>query len=512
MSISLEHEKDIETIRKVALLQQTEIRKLQKRIGELVAELASLKGAEATEQLRLEIAALQEALDRRVRELYGRSSERRESADTPESTGPKAQIGHGPTAQPELPIVTVEHELDQPDTICPKCGGALAEMQGQAEESEEIDVIRSEYRLVKRRRKKYACRCGACVETAPGPDKLIPGGRYSIDFAVAVAVAKYADHLPLHRQSVMMGRQGLDVSSHALWDQLDALAVHLTPTYEALRAYVLNAPVVGADETTWPLLDSKSRTQWWAWSVTREDAVWYRVLSSRDTDAARQVLAGYTGTVVADGYAAYAKLSRDARARGDPTFRLAGCWTHARRKFKACEEHFPAEAKAALEMIGELYGVERRIREETAGMLDPDRLAHTLHLRQIEAKPIIKRLGAWMMEQRVLPQSGLGKAIVYTGKLWNGLQVYLDDPRVPIDNNQTEREMRPLALGRKNHYGSKSLAGTKVAALLYSLLESAKLVGLDPHEYLKTALVRAIRNPGTVTLPTDLIEEQQHQN
>jgi transposase len=159
------------------------------------------------------------------------------------------------------------------------------------------------------------------VETAPGPVRLaarpdVRGRRYAPEFAVEVAIGKYLDHLPLERQARIMGREGLVVDSQTLWDQLAAVADMLWPSAEALRQYVLEAPVIGADETWWRLLQGRGSKRWWVWSVTRDDAVAYTILDSRSQEAARKVLNGYTGIVLADGYGAY-----DALARASPASR-----------------------------------------------------------------------------------------------------------------------------------------------------------------------------------------------
>jgi transposase len=142
---------------------------------------------------------------------------------------------------------------------------------------------RAQLRLLRHRRKKYRCAYGGCIDTSLGPAKLIPGGRYSVDFAVSVAVAKYVDHLPLARQVRQMARAGLTIDSQALWDQLVALERLLAPTYAALHRHVLEAPVIGADETTWPLLDRGGTKRWYAWSIAAPDAVFYQVDPSRST-------------------------------------------------------------------------------------------------------------------------------------------------------------------------------------------------------------------------------------
>jgi transposase len=176
---------------------------------------------------------------------------------------------------------------------------------------------------------------------------------------------------------------------------------------------------------------------------------------------------------MADGLSVYESLAK--RGAG---LTVANCWAHVRRKFIECEDFFP-EAKHAIKLIGELYAVERLCLTGPPG--DEQRAA----LRAQHSRAVVSRLQAWAVSTRALPQSGLGKAIAYMGGLWTGLTRFLDDARIPLDNNATERALRGVVLGRKNHYGSRSRRGTEVAALFYSLLESAKLAGIEPKAYLR---------------------------
>ncbi len=287
-----------------------------------------------------------------------------------------------------------------------------------------------------------------------------------------MAVNKYGDHLPLERQARVMAREGLIVESQTLWDQIEALATALQPTYGALRHYVLTAPVIGADETWWRLFGGPQRTRWWAWSLTREDAVTYTILDSRSQEAAREVLNGYRGIVVADGYGAY-----DALARAGPSFLLAHCWAHVRRKFVEAESHYPEPCAEVLELIGQLDAVERTCPGIAAGVNDAcrtERLALRATARREQSAPIVAAIRAWAHRQRALPESSLGKAIAYMLGLWRGLTCFLDDPRIALDNNATERALRGMVIGRKNHYGSRSKRGTEVAALFYSLRDARR--------------------------------------
>jgi transposase len=369
-------------------------------------------------------------------------------------------------------------------------------MTGQFEEADEIDVVQRSFQIVRHKRQKYRCRCGAGIETALGPDKLVVGGRYSIDFAVDVAIAKFTDHIPLERQVRQMARDGLDVDSSTLWEQTWFLSRHLLATYEANHAHVLSADVIAVDETWWRLMKKGASKRWWVWSVAREGAVSYRLLPSRSTDAARTVLGDYTGVAICDGYKVYDVLARE---REGSDLALAHCWVHVRRKFVEAEPHY-SEASEILDRIGQLYAIEAEAKRASP----EEHLARLAALRAKQSKPVIDEIRTWLMTQRALPRSSLGKAIAYTSGLWPGLVGFLGDPKIPLDTNGVERALRGVVVGRKNHYGSRSERGTRVAALFYSLIESAKLCRVEPRAYLGEATRRAIRNPGTVTLPRDL--------
>ncbi|OGL17951.1 MAG: hypothetical protein A3F92_14270 [Candidatus Rokubacteria bacterium RIFCSPLOWO2_12_FULL_71_22] len=500
--------RDADMLRQIAVLLERENEKLHAKVQALTHELVRLRGDDASAAER-QLAFLKELLAQREQALFGPSSEQRPRPV--ESTLPTAAAprrGHGPKAQPELPRVEMVHVLDDADHTCPQCGGTLRPMAGQTEDAEEITVVERRFVLVTHKRQKYRCACNGCVDTAPGPLRLaarpdVRGQRYSPEFAVEVAIGKYGDHLPLERQARIMRREGLDVASQTLWDQIEALATALQPTYEALHRQVLAAPVIGADETWWRFMRGHESKRWWAWSVTSPDAVAYTILESRSQEAARQVLNGYGGIVLADGYGAY-----DALARAGPRFTLAHCWAHVRRKFVEAEPHYPAPCAEALALLGQLYAVERAC-PRLDGALDDASRAQVLRLRAArraeQSVPIIAELRAWAHRQRALPESSLGKAISYMLGLWPGLTRFLDDPRIPLDNNATERGLRGMVVGRKNHYGSRSKRGTEVAALFYSLIESAKLCGVEPKAYLLQAVRAALATPGTVTLPHALL-------
>ena len=479
--IDLVNEQDIERLRQVALLQQREIELLHGKLAQLCERVAQLEGRENSE-LELALDELESQVNKQKPAPPRRDRRKPKTDKTP-------QTGHGPTAQPGLELKDEVHTLDEADSICPSCGGDLQEWPGQFEESELVDVVERKFIVRRIKRQKYRCQCGACVETAEGPDdRLTSGGRYSLAFTVAVVLAKYLDHLPLERQVRQMARMGLRVTSQTLWDQVWRLATLLEPTYLALRTYILSQSVIGMDQTGWPKLNQKGGKPWQMWCLTAPDAVFHSIRESKDTATALDVLGEFTGTIVCDALATHG-----AAARAGPGFRLAHCWAHVYRKFAECEQDFP-QASEILDLIGELYAIDRLAHEQSLDLAV---------LRATESTAVLERAHRWLCDCRALPKSSLGRAVRYTLANWGRLTLFAKDPEVWLDNNLTERSLRGPVVGRRNHFGSKSKRGTEAAAILYSLVETAKLIGVDPAAYLELAAKNALAAPGTVTLPHD---------
>ncbi len=506
--LDLERESRPEILRQAAVLLERENRRLIEKTLKLQRENEALKGA-SPEELALKLRILEEQLSAVRRRLFAASSEKLPQDFSQESAPPSnaaPRKGHGRAEQPRLPVTEVLHELPAEERLCKECGGQLTEWEGQFEESEEITVVSRRFVLQKHKRKKYRCSCNACVRTAEGPQKLFPGARYSPEFAIEAAVSKYSEHLPLERQARIMEREGLEITSQTLWDQTWALYQILKPLGEKIAGHVLASAVAFADETPWEFLGKKGvdRKRWWAWAAARENAVSYRILDSRSQDAAKQVLEGYSGTLVADGYAAYgALLKKDSTGPPAATFRLAACWVHARRKFFEVKDFYPVECAWVLDKIGDLYEVEREVPE--AGD-EEGRLALRRQLRREKSKPLTEEIHAWAKDllPRTLPRSGLGEALAYLLKLWPRLLVFLDDPHVPLDTNTVERAIRGVALGRKNHYGSKSKHGAEVTAFFYSVIETCKLCRVEPKGYLTGAARAFLSGKTDYPLPHEL--------
>lgn len=467
--VDLRREKDIEQLRRVALAQQVQIEQLLKVLRAKCDELATLKGSEEELQQTL---ALVEELSRRAQPsvVDEPTTESHEDGAPRGKKKPREQFGN--TAQPALLVVPQLCELDEADKMCPSCGGELRPMKEQFETSEMIDVVEVSYRVVQVKQQKYSCRCGGCIETAPGPERATPGGRYSLDFAVKVGIDKYLDHIPLARQERILRRHGLVVTSQTLWDQLHALGRRLESASRALLARVLAEPVIGLDQTSWPRLDGKGDKPWQMWCLTAPGVVVHRIKSDKGKETFKALIGDYKGVIVCD-----ALKTHEAGVRGNDRVALAGCWAHVFRKFEEAAPDHP-EAHLAMKWIGELYAIDERAEGDLAKKAD---------LRKNESAEIIATMKTWLWNQAALKTLSIGNAAAYVVANWARLTRFLDDARIPLDNNATERGIRGPVVGRKNHYGSKSERGTEIAAIFYTLLETAKLQGLDPARYLREA-------------------------
>jgi transposase len=277
------------------------------------------------------------------------------------------------------------------------------------------------------------------------------------------------------------------VTTQTLWDQLDALARKLQLTDAALFEHALSKSVIGLDQTGWKSLDGKKDKPWQMWCITAPGIVCHRIRADKGAETFKALVGKYTGTIVCD-----ALKTHEAGAREGPGIVLAGCWAHTYRKFVEAEPDHP-EANLALGWIGELYEIDAR-----AG----DDLERRLELRRAESATVLEKLKTWLWSQAVLKTLSIGRAAAYAIANWERLTVFVNNPLVPLDNNGTERAIRGPVVGRKNHYGSKSKRGTEVAAIFYSLVETAKLHDVDPARYLREAALAGER--GEALLPWQL--------
>jgi transposase len=495
--VSLAYETDIEVLRQVAQMQEREIQRLHERLRVVCTMAARQSGDD--DLLQRELLKVEEQLARCQHELYGRSSEKRPHARAAGEPRPPHR-GHGPKEQPRLPVVEQLYTLDDADKTCPSCGGELAPWKGQFEESKDVHMIERQVFVRKHKRQKYRCKCGNCIETALGPLKLRPDNHYSIEFAVAIAVAKYLDHIPLERQVRMLRRLGLEVESQTLWDQVEMLARLLHHVPDEIWAHLIAQKVVCADETPWRMLvkGDEGKKSWYVWAVCGTDAAFYRIQGTRSAEGARALLGDFAGVLMTDGYKAYDRYKREGGK-----FTQAHCWSHVRREFLEAARFYPREGHAVANLIDELFRIER-----LAGCgppNDPGRVELTRKLRAERSEPVIRALEVWGMEipRRFLPEATITKAAKYMAGLWPGLVRFLEDPEIPLTSNAVERSLRGVVVGRKNFYGTKSVRGADVAALFYTLFESAKLCGLEPAAYVRDAVVAKL-NGEKVLLPHEV--------
>lgn len=474
--VDLTREKDAEQLRRIARTQQVQITHLLEVLRSKCATIDELQGRDGDLQTTL---ALLERMHARELKAMGIAP-----ATKPKKKSRTKQSGHGPTEQTEIERVARTYELDEPDRVCPSCGGELKVLEGQAERSEMVDVVEVRYQLVEVARQKYVCKCGGCVETAPGPERAVEGGRYSLAFAAKVAIDKYVDHIPLARQSRILKRHGVSATTQALWDQIWALSSQLWPVYDALYRHVLTPSVIGVDQTGWPNLEKKGGRPWQMWCITTDDAVYHRICDDKSAATFVALLGSYEGHVVCDALATHG-----AGAREGPGITLAGCWAHVHRRFAEAEPDFP-EARMALDWIGALYEIDARA----------ETLEERAAIRRAESRAVLDAMRDWLMAKPVLKKTSLGGAIRYTLAQWPRLTRFVDVPDLWLDNNRTERGIRGPVVGRRNHFGSKSRRGTEAAAILYSLVETAKVRGVEPARYLADAVIAARR--GEVLLPT----------
>lgn len=421
----------------------------------------------------------------------------------------------------ELPRDVVVHEIPIDEQKCNHCGGDLHQINNWKQESEQLVVVREHVRVRRHIQMTYGCRCcEAAPVTASKPPSMIPGSTYdSPEFLAYVVTRKYQYALPLYRLEQFFEQAGVSVSRSTIARLLnECVDRRLTSLYELLKAELRSGPVIHADETTIQVLKEpgrrpESKSYLWAYATalgTSHPVVIFDYTVTRGGAHAREFLTDgvgpFSGVLVCDGFKGY---------NGLKNVTLAGCWAHARRKFEAVLKLMPAEARSsskaqeAFGMIGTLYAIERR-------MLDHDP-AQKLLIRQAESKPIIDNLQTWLRTHQALvpPESGLGRAISYTLNEWGKLMVFLQDGRVPIDNNEDERQIRHFAIGRKNWLFADSTAGGYTNAVLYSLVRTAIVNRLDPYEYLKT-IFEALPAMTTVDevrrlLPWNVTQDQARQ-
>ncbi|XVJ69179.1 MAG: IS66 family transposase [Rhizobacter sp.] len=378
----------------------------------------------------------------------------------------------------------IEHHYEIEPALC-SAGHPLKRI-GQ-DISEQLDCVPAQFFVHRHIRGKYACVCCNTVLAAPMPAQIIDKGIPAPGLLAQVIIAKHDDHLPLYRQEEIYRRSGAFIARSSMASWVGQCGVQLQPLAQAIKSHLLSQAVLHADETPIKLLapgSGKTDTAY-AWVIRSSDleaterAVVYEFCNSRQGQHAATLLEGFQGSLVCDDYSGYKALFKQQ------PIQEAGCWAHARRKFFEAHKLNQSEiAKEALHRIQQLYDVERQGAQLT--------LQERHQLRQDTSTTLLQEFKAWLLTQRqqLMNADVTAKAMDYTLKRWAALTLHLADARIPIDNNAVENAIRPLALGRKNWLFVGSQQAGERAAVLMTLIESAKLNGHDAWVYLKDVLTK----------------------
>jgi len=380
-------------------------------------------------------------------------------------------------------------------SACSCCGGVLHKLGEDVTET--LELIPRQWKVIAHVREKFSCRSCETITQPPAPSHPIARGRAGPGLLAHILFAKYGLHLPLNRQSAVYAREGIELDVSTLADWVGAAAATLMPLLLLIRAHVFAAERIHADDTTVPVLAKGKTRTGRLWTYVRDDrpfgghgppAAVFFYSPDRGGEHPEQHLAGYAGLMQADAYAGFNRLYGAGR-KGGPIIEAA-CWAHARRKFFDLARISKAPiAVEAVERIDVLFAIEREIN----GLTPQQRAA----VRNERSRPLVVALEAWLREQRakLSGQSEIAKAIAYSLTRWAALTRFLDDGRLCMSNNAAEREIRAVAIGRKNWTFAGSDAGGRRTAAIYTLIQTAKLNDIDPQAWLADVLERIAEHP-----------------
>jgi transposase len=465
-------------------------------IEKLRATLALMKRArfgqssERIEQMELLIGDLEEE-----------EAEQEARQDAATEHRPSQGTARRPRGRQPLPAhLPRERVVHEPAAVCPGCGGTKLTRIG-TDEREVLEYVPSHFKVVVHVRPKTSCRACETITQAPAPSLPIERGRPGPSLLAHVLVAKYCDHAPLYRQSAIYARAGVELERSTLADWVGQAAFLLEPLAAAITRHVRAGVALHADDTPVPVLDpGRGRTKTGRlWVLVRDERPWggpappavtYLYSPDRKGEHASTLLEGCRGFLHADGYAGFARLYEPATPTGGARLVEVACWAHGRRKlFEVHAATGSAIAKAALERIAALFEIEARINGHAPGRRHAVRQERSLPLL-MDLKDFLD--GALASISR---KSSLATAIRYSLSRWQALTRFAHDGRLEMTNNAAERAIRPLALGRKNYLFAGSDSGGRRAAILYTLIQTATLNGLDPEAHLRDVLARIADHP-----------------
>ena len=471
--------------------------------------------------LERENKILREEIEILKKGLFGRKTERftpgqlglylsdtgkqeEEAPAVPESTGRKRRKGHGRAPFGDsLPRETVELDLDASERGCPDCG---KEMQPIGEDvTERGHMVPAKVVVRRYLKKKYACPEGHAVKTAVAPAALIDRCKYEPSVYAHVTASKYCDHIPLHRLSGIFKRHGVHLPKQTMWDMLvkvDELVAQ--PVLRQMREELLQAEILHVDETPVPVTneDGKGSRKGYVWDWRapggdEADRSLVQFTLTRERHGPKKMLGAWSGTLVTDGYSGYDEVVRENEIV------RAGCWAHARRKHKEALEVGSKDAAQVLVHVQRLFRIERAMKERVKAreQKTEDLVALRSDVRPRLGRRIVERIYAAAEEvsakRSTMPKSKLGKALRYLFNQQGPLEVFLRDPRIEIHNNDAERDLRHVIVGRNNWMVFASPRGGEVASRLYSLVLSCKHAGIDPQAYVEDVLVRVSTTPAS---------------
>ena len=388
----------------------------------------------------------------------------------------------------DLPREVIEIDPTDEEKTCPVCHKEKQRIG--SEETEKLEYIPASFYVKKYVRYKYACKeCESHISIGQLPPMAIDKGIAGEGLLAHVITSKYCDHNPLNRLEGILKRHGVDINVSTMCDWVGKSADLLEPLVKRMHAKILQSPKINTDDTPIPVKSKKRRGSTyngylWVY-VDKEHNVVFDFTPTRSRDGPVKFLGKYSGYVQADAYSGYDEFFRKSDATE------VGCHAHARRKFDYSLDTDPVRAARLLVLWGRLYDIERKAKDENYSS------EQLLEARQKEAKPILAEIKTVLDEYKnqVLPKSPIGKAITYSLNQWEALNRYVDDPMLEIDNNLSERILRMVVIGRKNYMFAGSEAGAWRAAIIYSLVASCKLNGIDPFRYFRDVLSRVSIHP-----------------
>lgn len=488
---------------------------LKSLIGQIIAErdatVHRLQQAVTTskveiEYLKLQIAKLKhqrfgqksEQLDWQIEQLEIRLEDLESQEGSNEQIQPILPVAELPARQSKTRLPLPDHlprdeHRYMPDISACSCGGSFKPLGEDV--SEQLEYIPASFRVIRHIRPKLACSCCDKIVQAPALSRPIERGLAGAGLLAHVLVAKFADHIPLHRQSVQYAREGVNLPRNVLANWVGATSQLLSPLTALIEQHVMAGDKLHADDTPIPVLSpglGKTKTAR-LWTYVRDDrssaeltppAVWFAYSPDRKGIHPQSHLRDFKGILQADAYAGFNALYQTGEIQE------AACWAHARRKFFEIHAVQPNEiTEEALLRIGQLYAIEEPIRGQP-----PDRRKE---VRQSQAIPIIDQLEVWLINiaKQLSRKSGVMGAIQYALKLWSALKHYCGDGRIEIDNLIAERALRGVAIGRRNYLFAGSDRGGERAAAMYSLIGTAKLNGVDPEAWLRHVLTHIADHP-----------------